>query len=619
MKTASRTSDRRAWFAATLAATLFLATGIAQGARTELKSAPTALQDALQARFESGVGAPSDETGVHTQALVQRVYAERDYVPAWVEDTGPTPRAQAIVDALAALPEDGLDPNDYGYATIERLATSNPAIFSPEVLAELEVRLSMALVQVASDLASGRVEPRRVNPDTFVYPDDVDRAAVLRLALASDDIGDYVHSFRPAQDNYRRLKEGLARYRELARRYPVWPPVAEGPTLALDVHDPRVAIVRARLEILGDLEPDPSAGDKDLFDAILEEAVKRFQARHGLDVDGRIGKMTRAALDVSPQARVRQMLLNMERRRWMPDRFEARYVFVNLADFELKVVDTREGRERTIHTTDVVVGRPYHQTPEFSNAIRYLVINPYWNVPPSIARNEILPKVKADRSYLSERNFDVLDGWGHDAAIVDPTTVDWSSIGRRSLPYRFRQGPGSDNALGRLKFMLPNEHNIYLHDTPARSLFARTQRTFSHGCIRVQDPDALAATLLQWQSGWSIDRVNARIESGERTVVSLREPIPVHIAYVTAWVNRDGSVHFRDDVYGRDATLATALLRSQAPSSAAKALSGASTLARADAQPVPGPVASAPPGLALRSTSPATTAATPTTPSHPEV
>ena len=313
----------------------------------------------------------------------------------------------------------------------------------------------------------------------------------------------------------------------------------------------------------GDLKPEHDAardgGDAAFYDAELVGAVKRFQYRHGLSQDGRVGKNSLAALNVSAEQRVTQILLNMERRRWMPDRFESRYIFVNLADYFLKLVDTINAKERTVFTSEVVVGKPYHETPEFSAQIRYLVINPYWNVPHSIATKELLPSIKADPSYVQTHHYEVLDGWGAGAKVLDPRSIDWSTISPHRFPFRIRQMPGDDNALGRIKFMFPNRHDIYLHDTPSKQLFNRIRRAFSHGCIRVANAQALATMLLSKQPGWSKERIVETINSGKRTVVPLAEPIPIHLAYITAWANKDGSVHFRDDIYGRDSQLMQAL------------------------------------------------------------
>ncbi len=250
------------------------------------------------------------------------------------------------------------------------------------------------------------------------------------------------------------------------------------------------------------------------------------------------------------------MVLNLERRRWMPDDRGDRYVFVNLADFELKVVH----EPRTVFDTRVVVGAPYHRTPAFSAEMTYIEINPYWNVPPSIARNELLPEIKEDPGYLAANGFELLADWNDGAAAIDPWAVDWSRITPEDFAWRLRQRPGDGNALGRIKFMFPNSFNVYLHDTPARHLFDEAERSFSHGCVRVEDPESFGAVVLDGQADWSLERIKVAIASGERMIVALEEPLPVHVAYLTAWVNKDGTVHFRNDVYGRDARLSEALL-----------------------------------------------------------
>jgi murein L,D-transpeptidase YcbB/YkuD len=323
--------------------------------------------------------------------------------------------------------------------------------------------------------------------------------------------------------------------------------------------DPRVAQLRARLGASNDPEEvrlaAAASGAPELYDEDLKAAVLRFQERHGLARDGRVGPKTLAALNVPLERRIRQMVLNLERRRWMPDDRGQRYVFVNLADFELKVVD----EPKTVLDTRVVVGAPYHRTPVFSAEMTYVEINPYWNVPPSIARNELLPKIKADPGYLAANGFQLLSDWSDGAAALDPWSIDWSGVTPATFTYRLRQEPGDGNALGRIKFMFPNSFNVYLHDTPARALFDQAERSFSHGCIRVYQPEFFAAVVLA-RDGWSLDRIYQAIKSGERIIVTLKQPLPVHIAYLTAWVNKDGTVNFRNDVYGRDAILADALL-----------------------------------------------------------
>jgi len=505
--------------------------------------------EALARHLSLGTGT-SSERAAELLVVLAQFYQERQMAPLWLDAEGPTARARALAAALREADRQGLDPEDYDASTVTGLL----AAATPDGRAELELRLSLGLVEITSDLAAGRVEPNKVNPELFVYPIDVDPAAVIRAAADAKDIAAFVATFEPAQPEYRRLKAALADYRARAAAGG-WPSIDDGPTLKPGMAGPRVAQLRARLDV-----PVAPGADPAHFDPVLAQAVEQFQALQGLEQDGLIGQNTLAALNVPALERVRQILLNLERRRWMADDPGERYVFVNLADFELKVVDG----PRTVFDTRVVVGAPYHRTPVFSGEMTYIEINPYWNVPPSIARNELLPKIKEDPGYLAANDFELLSDWSDSARVLDPHTIDWSAVTPERFAYKLRQGPGPGNALGHIKFMFPNQFNVYLHDTPARGLFARDQRSFSHGCIRVQDPETFGGFVLDRQPGWSQDAIKAAIATGERRIVSLDQPLPVHIAYLTAWVNKDGTVHFRRDVYGRDAILAAHLLGPQA-------------------------------------------------------
>ena len=508
----------------------------------------------LLRQLQAGAGVPASEQNAEDLALLARFYDERQMRPLWITDHAATERGVALAAILEAADQDGLDPEDYGASAIAALLDSTDV----DDLAKLELRLSLGLIRFVSDLASGRLEPSKVNPELFVHPQDVDHAEVIRAAADAKDIAAFVARFPPAQDEYRRLKAALADFRARAAQTD-WATVPDGSTLDPGTTDPRVALLRARLRASGDLEEarlaTAASRAPELYDDGLQAAVMRFQERHGLTPDGRVGPKTIAALNVPIERRIQQMVLNLERRRWMPDDRGARYVFVNLADFELKVVE----EPKTVLDTRVVVGAPYRRTPVFSADMTYVEINPYWNVPNSIARNELLPKIKEDPGYLAANNFELLSDWGDGAAALDPWKVEWSEITPETFVHRLRQGPGEGNALGRIKFMFPNQFNVYLHDTPARHLFQESERSFSHGCIRVHQPESFGAVVLA-RDGWSLDRIYAAIKSGDRMIVTLKEPLPVHIAYLTAWVNKDGTVHFRNDVYGRDAILADALL-----------------------------------------------------------
>jgi murein L,D-transpeptidase YcbB/YkuD len=505
--------------------------------------------EALARHLSLGTGT-SSERAAELLVVLAQFYQERQMAPLWLDTEGPSARAGALAAVLRSADQRGLDPEDYDASIITGLL----AAATPDQRAELELRLSLGLLEITSDLASGRLEPQQVNPELFVYPHEVDPAAVIRAAAAAPDIAAFAATYEPTQQEYLRLKAALADYRALAAAGG-WPTIADGPTLKPGTAGPRVAQLRARLDV-----PAARGADPAHFDPALVEAVKKFQALQGLEQDGLIGQNTLAELNVPAEERIRQILLNLERRRWMPDDPGDRYVFVNLADFELKVVDG----PRTVFDTRVVVGAPYHRTPVFSGEMTYIEINPYWNVPPSIARKELLPKIKEDPGYLAANNFELLSDWSDSARALDPHSIDWSAVTPERFTYKLRQGPGPGNALGHIKFMFPNQFNIYLHDTPARGLFAREVRDFSHGCIRVENPETFGTFVLDRQPGWSLETINAAIAAGKRQIVSLDQPLPVHITYLTAWVNKDGSVNFRRDVYGRDAILAAHLLGPEA-------------------------------------------------------
>ncbi len=505
----------------------------------------------LELHFDDQASIPQSEFERLELLALRQFYEGRGFVPAWVDETGVTEQGRTLSRLLSAADLEGMVPANYGAEAIEAGLQAE----TPAELVALDFLMSRSLMHYGRDLSAGRVQPNKVDAELFIHPDPVKSLNLLSEAAATSDLQGFLLSLAPRSPNYARLKAALTIYRAVAEKGG-WSTVPPGETLKPGMRDPRVRLLRRRLIEAGELET--GGADPELFDPDVEAAVKSFQVRHGLDVDGAVGKMTLAALNVPVEARIEQMLLNMERRRWMPDDLGARYIFVNLADFQLKLVDG----PKTVFDSRVVVGLPYHRTPVFSGEMSYLVINPYWHVPPSIARNEILPKVKKDVNYLAEKNIRVLSDWSANASILDPAKIDWQSVTKQNLRYKFRQDAGDSNALGRIKFMFPNKHDVYLHDTPARALFQKSVRSFSHGCIRVQDPPGLAEFVLNGMDGWDRDKVLAAIETGERQIVRLKNRLPVHITYLTAWVNKDGSVHFRDDIYGRDKRLREALERS---------------------------------------------------------
>lgn len=490
------------------------------------------------------------EEDYETLQILRRVYAAHEMRPFWMTADGPSPEGQKLLNALRALEQDGLNPADYGVTVDDPTLSRNPAV----AFAELDIRLSVGVIEAASDLANGRIEPALIDSSIFVVPRRLDREGVLRAALEASDLEAYILGFRPSGESYRRLRAALKRYREIAARGG-WPTIPEflyerGSVSA------NVALLRERLRVSGDIaEHVPAPELPDLFDDVVLRGLERFQKRHGLMITGRTDFPTLAALNTPVEKRIQQVVINLERRRWMPTREEQRYVFVNLANYELRVID----QGRTIFRTEVVVGAPFHRTPEFSDQIRYLVFNPYWNVPHNIAKNEFLPELRKNPNYLSEEDYELLSGWSREARVINPLTVDWHKVQPESFNYRLRQKPGPNNALGSIKFMFPNKHDIYLHGTPKQELFDHTERAFSHGCIRVKDPVGLALILLGGKDGWTRERIEAETTGNTPRDVALAAPVPVHLHYLTAWATRDGTVNFRPDIYERDRLLARAL------------------------------------------------------------
>lgn len=515
--------------------------------------ASVALEAALRESLDKVAATTTAEDDIAELALVHRFYAERDWQALWVTEERAVPAAFKLGEVLKQADEEGLDPTDYHSPAIQALLASAKL----DLLAPLEIRLTQSLVRYGADLNGGRLVPRQVDPELFVYPRDLDRFALLQRVAAGGDITEILAELAPQNDGYRALKAALARYRLLAAMGG-WNTINDGPTLDPGMRDDRVIALRARLRTTGELRITDEGIPEDpvVYDATVQRAVERFQANHGLGIDGRVGKSTLAHLNTSVDTRVQQILANLERERWVAGEAGDRYIAVNLADFTLRLYD--QGRET--FTSKVVIGTPYNRTPVFRRDMTYLEINPFWNVPPSIAGKELLTKIRKNPAYFGENGYELFSSWSESATLVDPQTVDWSSVTAARFPYKIRQKPGIDNALGRIKFMLPNEFNIYLHDTPAKALFSQAERSFSHGCVRVEKPIDLAVFVLQDEAAWNRESVIAAIEKGDRRVVSLNKPLPVQIDYQTAWVDQSGVLQFRGDVYGRDVLLINALL-----------------------------------------------------------
>jgi murein L,D-transpeptidase YcbB/YkuD len=487
-------------------------------------------------------------------------YQKRNFQPVWFNSRGVRSQAEELIQAIPALGQDGLNVRRYQPQRLEALVQEAKKIKSfddPESqrrLVDLDAELTYTYLSLAAHLASGRLQPEKLRVEWYTKPRNVDLDARLGQALEADSPGEIVkilRSLTPPYPDYQRLPKALAEYRAIAARGG-WAPVPPGPVLKTGARGLRVAALRARLAATGDLpasaaapaRPSPQGAQpaaapppgSDLYAAAVASAVSHFQRRHGLEVTGKVDEDTLAELNVPVADRIRQLQVNMERWRWLPATFGDRYILVNVPEFRLDLVEAG----RTALTMRVIVGKEQSRTPAFSDKMTFIELNPSWNVPDSIAKAEILPKLASDPGYLARHNMEVVHEGGAE---------------------RIRQRPGDDNPLGKIKFMFPNEFDIYLHDTPADHLFDKAERDFSHGCIRLEKPIELAAYLLKDDPKWTPEAIQAAIDSGENQTINLPRPIAVHILYWTAWVEPDGTVAFRKDIYGHDDELEQALAK----------------------------------------------------------
>ncbi|HEV7766779.1 MAG TPA: L,D-transpeptidase family protein [Thermoanaerobaculia bacterium] len=486
---------------------------------------------------------------------LRNVYAPAGYALLWTSNGRPTAQAQTVIAQLQNASVKGLDATDYdGGQWTSRIAN----LRGDAALAQFDVALTTSVLQYTSDLRLGRVNPREVRFDFDNASKKLYAPMFVAQLATSNDPASMFANVEPKHDEYRNLIAALATYRRIEAAstddaaLPIVTKLTRGQTYeAL----PRMA---TRLRLLGDLDANTIV-EGTTYDGAIVDAVKHFQSRHGLDADGVIGKTTFAQLNVPVSQRVQQIEWAIERWRWVPEDEEASSIIVNIPEFKLRARHAQGGEELSMR---VVVGKAAgHKTPVFDGDIKHVVFRPYWSVPPSIQRGEILPKLERDGSYLERNRYELVDASGRSAG----TNVDAETLRRvRNGSLSVRQKPGTSNALGLVKFLFPNDNNVYLHSTPQQALFARSRRDFSHGCIRVEDPVALAEWTLQGQDEWSKEKIKATIGGKKDDVyVKIQRPIIVTIMYATAAASSNGEVQFFDDIYGHDTQLAKVLMPEQ--------------------------------------------------------
>ena len=492
------------------------------------------------------------------KSIVEEFYNQSRYEPAWIHGSELSIQALSMIEMFKQARGQGLLPDDYDASRWDdRLAKLHHAQTD---IARVDVALTVCTMRFVSDLRIGRVNPRHFKFGLSVEQKKYDLAQFLRdRILPSSDPSSLVETIEPPFPGYRHTRAALARYVEMAAK-------DDGEQLVIPLKpvDPGQAYasiprLTRLLMLLGDLSREAAPiGDGQLYDSALAGAVMRFQKRHGLKDDGRLGTDTLKQLNVPISDRIQQLQLALERWRWLPSEFSAPPIVVNIPDFRLRALD--ESNKVALEMR-VVVGKSLRtQTPVFSRDMTYVVLRPYWNVPPSILRGEIVRAIERDRNYIANKRYEVTTGNGEvvtSGAISDDVLAQLKA-GRLSV----RQKPGPTNALGLVKLMFPNEFNVYLHSTPAPELFSRTRRDFSHGCIRVEKPAELTAWVLRNNAGWPIERIEQSMSTGANNVtVTLKQRVPVFIVYATALAYENDEVHFYDDIYGHDRKLAEALAK----------------------------------------------------------
>jgi len=489
--------------------------------------------------------------------IVMKFYRERNYRLGWFKKEKIVPQANTFITVINRAHQEGLNPDDYKVKNFNQLFRAYEEADKSDSVRyklkqEIDVALTASYMHYASDFYRGTINPRELeNIDWSIKKNKIKLDKALQTILQERDSRYPYYQFEPLHEDYNRLRTALQQYRNLQKQGG-WPQIVGNSRLKVGDTAQVVAALRKRL--LPQARWTVAGPDSNRFTDELRNAVIDFQNRHGLKTDGTLNTETVKAMNVSLDNRIDQIIINMERWRWIPKpkKFEEKHIFVNVPEYMLFARDTTG---RRVLEMKVIVGKAMNSTPIFSDKMEYIVFSPYWNVPNSIIFGEMLPKIQQDPGWLERMDMEVLNGFSKNAKPISPYSVDWFSVNEKTFKYRIRQRPGPENPLGDIKFIFPNEHEVYLHHTSAETLFSQSQRGFSHGCIRVEKPVELAQFVLNDQPDWDETRILEAMHGGEEKYLNLKAKVPVYIVYFTSWVDDKGAVHFRDDIYGHDKTL----------------------------------------------------------------
>ena len=486
---------------------------------------------------------------LYSQVELPQFYSNRDFEPAWNN----AKNKKDLIESLESSFDEGLIPNDYHLERIKKLQEkSQKSKLSHEEKADLDLLMTDAIILYASHLLEGKLEQSDLRKTWDVErnegPSNPD--SLLTASLHNNRIKVVLEEFKPTHYMYKLMKLQLKKLRKEAADGG-WPEVSEGETLKPGDTAARVVEIRQYLSAVGDLKKY-SVENEEVFDSVLEEAVKDFQIRHKLTSDGVIGKGTIEQMRVPIEDRIDMIILNLERTRWVFQHPDDDFLLVNIAGFHVKRITNKQ----EVFDSRVIVGKYHKESPVFKGVMKYIVMNPTWTLPYSISTHETLPRLKKDPGYLAAKHMEVMDRNGN---ILDPSSIDWSQYSRGNFPFIIRQKAGPWNALGEVKFMFPNKYAVYLHDTPSRGLFNRQDRAFSHGCIRTEDKWGLMMSLMDDPAVWNMDKINEILKSGKTTTITLPKPVNIYLIYLTAAVDQENNLMFMKDVYKRDKAVITAL------------------------------------------------------------
>lgn len=483
------------------------------------------------------------------RAEIIELYQRRNFEPIWLTDGFPNRRAVALRETIAQIHYDGLNPEDYGWSKINLLFEDLSERKSPDppgFAEEFEGLLTFSLYRLLDHLLFGKVNPNQLSGIWEVNKTRDSRSILNWLESSLEDpyLNYTLNQVRPRNPIYHEGRKWMVKLeKELQSNPQDYQEVLLNRNLTLGDESPAIPAIRKKLSRMGYYEADAEDSSLTQYDSLIWAAVKKMQREFGLEDDGIIGKHTISALNISPKTKMRQIAVNLERLRWVPDEaWEGQRIWVNIPDFNMVYL---EG-EDSLFASEVIVGTVKNQTPVFTAEMSYLVFSPYWNIPESITRNEIIPAVKRNRDYLERNKMEVVSSGGR---VINSSSVNWY---QSPFPYRIRQKPGPHNSLGLVKFMFPNSHQIYIHDTPAKQLFFKPFRAFSHGCIRMKKPQEFSAFLLQKDPNWTHGKIREAMSLGQELEVRLTESIPVWILYFTFWLDSEGQPDFKNDVYGLD-------------------------------------------------------------------